>query len=99
MIVREIESVNKLKFKAGLKTSTTAGSLLVEHCLQRNPEHFGDEKCYLERWRVFPQFDRVDGLARDSDAVGQRLLSHFGVLLAQLPNAITDPARHIRARA
>ena len=72
---------------------------MLEYPLQRNAEHFRDKKSDFQRWRVLPQFDSVDGLARDADVIGERLLSHFVVFLTQLPDTVGEVATHIRARA
>lgn len=49
----------------------------LEHFLERLPEHAGDAKGHLQRGRVLLPLDRVHGLTRYTNAVGERLLGHL----------------------
>jgi hypothetical protein len=79
--------------------SVVARFSVLEDLFKGNPKHFSDQKSDFERGRVLSQFNGIDSLTRNADAIGEGLLSHFAVLLAQLPNVIGDPAAHVRARA
>ena len=43
---------------------------MLEYLLKWNAKHFRDEEGDFERRRIFSQLDRVDGLAREADAIG-----------------------------
>jgi hypothetical protein len=44
----------------------------------------------LERRRILAEFDRVYGLPRHADALGERLLRHLGLLETQPANVVAD---------
>src|SRR5439155_13768269 len=65
---------------------------------ERDRERLGDLERDFERRRVLAKLDRVDGLPRHANSVGELLLRHFLVLEAQPADVVVNRLRHVRCR-
>ena len=53
-------------------------------------EHPGDAKGQFQRWKVLGVLDGNDGLAGDTDAVGQVFLRHFVMFETEAAYVVAD---------
>ncbi len=66
---------------------------VLEHRVERDPEHPRDLEGHLERGRVPPLLDGDDGLARHAEALGEFGLGHLAVAEPQRADVVGDLRR------
>ena len=62
----------------------------MKHLAQGLLEDGGDLEREFERRRVLGRLDRVDGLARDANAIGKVPLGHLASVEAEAPDLVAD---------
>src|ERR1043166_1411997 len=79
-----------------LLPSAALHDVVLEHVFERHAKDVGNLKRDLERRRVLPELEGVDGLPRDADFVGELLLRHLLVLEAQPANVVVQRSEERR---